>query len=293
MYNLNFNQLYYFYVVATIGSIKEACDILHLTQPSVSGGIKSLEDSLGVKLFNREYRKLTLNKNGKKIYEKTKRIFCLGEELLNDLKVENFIENSNLNIGISKSIPQNISIEIIESILKEKSIKINFEYCEQEKLNEIINKNDYDLVFAMEDEDFSTTYKVNEVLSVKHLVLSKTNSSFTSLNLESTLKLRPCLTIGHVKQNILKNINHIGRINDHSVLEQSVLRGDRIAICDEFSANLLLKSNEICCVGILPEAEYKILGISNGFSRKKVLIKKVLDQTNFNFLNETNLRKCI
>ena len=61
MYNLNYNQLYYFYVVATHGSIKKACDKLNLTQPSISGGIKTLEESLGVKLFDREYRKLTLN----------------------------------------------------------------------------------------------------------------------------------------------------------------------------------------------------------------------------------------
>lgn len=85
MYNLNYNQLYYFFIVANLGSIKEACKELHLTQPSISAGIKNLETNLGVQLFNRGYRKLTLNSNGMLIYSKAEKIFSLGEELLNDI----------------------------------------------------------------------------------------------------------------------------------------------------------------------------------------------------------------
>ena len=53
---LNYHHLLYFWTVAREGSIVRAAEQLHLTQPTISGQIKALEDALGERLFERQGR---------------------------------------------------------------------------------------------------------------------------------------------------------------------------------------------------------------------------------------------
>lgn len=62
---LRFKQLSQFMAVADVGSISEAADNLFLPQPALSRSIKELEESLGVKLFERNRKGVTLTNNGK------------------------------------------------------------------------------------------------------------------------------------------------------------------------------------------------------------------------------------
>lgn len=61
---LNFQVLTYFLAIANEESISAACEILHVTQPTVSRQISDLEKDLGVVLFERGPRKITLTKEG-------------------------------------------------------------------------------------------------------------------------------------------------------------------------------------------------------------------------------------
>ncbi len=59
---LNFQVLTYFLAIANEESITAACEVLHVTQPTVSRQISDLEKDLGVVLFERGPRKITLTK---------------------------------------------------------------------------------------------------------------------------------------------------------------------------------------------------------------------------------------
>ena len=61
---LNFQVLTYFLAIANEESITAACEVLHVTQPTVSRQISDLEKDLGVVLFERGPRKITLTKEG-------------------------------------------------------------------------------------------------------------------------------------------------------------------------------------------------------------------------------------
>lgn len=61
---LNFQVLTYFLAIANEESITAACEVLHVTQPTVSRQISDLEKDLGVILFDRGPRKITLTKEG-------------------------------------------------------------------------------------------------------------------------------------------------------------------------------------------------------------------------------------
>jgi LysR family transcriptional regulator, transcriptional activator of nhaA len=78
---INLNHLYQFYVVGKEGTINRASNILHVTQPTISKQIKDLEDHLGLSLFARKSKHLSLTDDGRQLLTKAERIFLLVEEL--------------------------------------------------------------------------------------------------------------------------------------------------------------------------------------------------------------------
>ncbi len=74
MNKMDIRQLEYFMACAETGSVSEAAKILYSTQPSVSKVLKSLEDSLGIRLFERLPRGIRLTPDGKKFYRRACRI---------------------------------------------------------------------------------------------------------------------------------------------------------------------------------------------------------------------------
>ncbi|BCG59277.1 LysR family transcriptional regulator [Paenibacillus sp. URB8-2] len=62
---MEWNQLEYFQTVARIQHFTQAAKVLHITQPALSRSIAKLEEELGVPLFERQGRKVCLNRYGK------------------------------------------------------------------------------------------------------------------------------------------------------------------------------------------------------------------------------------
>ncbi|MEH6985940.1 LysR family transcriptional regulator, partial [Priestia megaterium] len=61
---MELNQLEYFRTLAQIQHFTQAAKELHITQPALSLSIAKLEDELGVSLFERQGRKVCLNRYG-------------------------------------------------------------------------------------------------------------------------------------------------------------------------------------------------------------------------------------
>ena len=83
---LNYHHLLYFYTVAREGSVKRAGEVLQLAQPTLSGQIRKLEESLGETLFEREGRGLKLTESGHLVYRYADEIFTTGRELQDALR---------------------------------------------------------------------------------------------------------------------------------------------------------------------------------------------------------------
>jgi DNA-binding transcriptional LysR family regulator len=114
----NLNQLKYFYTVATTRSYTKAADELFVTEPAVNMQIRSLESSLGFKLFDKTGKELKLTESGKILYEYAEKIFCLVEEAVSALtQLQNLIKGS-LRLGTAKTLAQHFMPSIISSFHK-------------------------------------------------------------------------------------------------------------------------------------------------------------------------------
>jgi LysR family transcriptional activator of nhaA len=103
---LNYHHLLYFYVVAREGSIARATTVLDLTQPTISGQLRTLEKALGEKLFERRGRNLVLTEAGHVIYRYAEEIFSLGDELMRTLQGQPTSGPLRFAVGVSDSLPK-------------------------------------------------------------------------------------------------------------------------------------------------------------------------------------------
>lgn len=116
--DLNFLHLFYFWMVARHRGITPACELLHLTQPTISTQIRKLEKSLGQELFDRSGRELTLTPIGKTVFEYADEMFAVGREMLGALRgTPNGRATMRLMVGIPMVMPKLITYRLLEPVL--------------------------------------------------------------------------------------------------------------------------------------------------------------------------------
>ena len=108
---LNYHHLLYFWVVAKEGSIASACKELRLAQPTISGQLHALEESLGEKLFERSGRGLVLTEIGHVVFKYADQIFALGHELRETLRGQ--AGRKLVVVGVAESLPKLVAHKLL------------------------------------------------------------------------------------------------------------------------------------------------------------------------------------
>lgn len=111
---LNYHHLLYFWTVGRTGTIAAASKELHLSQPTISTQIKTLEDSLGQKLFVRQGRRLALTDVGRTAFRYADDIFRLGRELQESMTRGPFGKQVRFTVGVADVLPKLIVQRLIE-----------------------------------------------------------------------------------------------------------------------------------------------------------------------------------
>lgn len=114
---LNYHHLLYFWVVAREGTIAAACKELNLAQPTISAQIRSLERSLGEKLFTRVGRNLALTETGRLVYRYADDIFTLGRDLLDTVQGRPTGRPLRFNVGVADVLPKLVAYRLLEPAL--------------------------------------------------------------------------------------------------------------------------------------------------------------------------------
>lgn len=115
MYN---SQLETFLRVADAGSFNKAAEEAFITPTAVIKQINSLEDSLGVKLFDRTHRGLTLTKAGRSMYQDAKYIIGYCRDSVTRAK-NAMLEDSNIiRVGSSPMTPAQLLMRLWSKVQK-------------------------------------------------------------------------------------------------------------------------------------------------------------------------------
>jgi len=115
---LNYHHLHYFWVVAREGSVTKACDILHLSQPTISGQIRDLERAMKVPLFTKSGRGLALTETGQAVFRYADDIFALGRELMDLVSGRPVGKPIRFRVGLVDVMPKLIAHLLLEPALR-------------------------------------------------------------------------------------------------------------------------------------------------------------------------------
>jgi len=115
MNTLDWDGLRYFLAAADAGSMTAAAETLKSNQSTVGRHIDALELSLGIKLFQRSVKGLTLTDEGQYIYEQSQ---CIQNTIV---KINRSVEDVKEIISgkVRLSMPEGLSIEVLTPMLND------------------------------------------------------------------------------------------------------------------------------------------------------------------------------
>ncbi len=100
---MDIRVLRYFVTVAREGSITNAANFLHVTQPTLSRQLKELEEELGKQLFIRSTIKLKLTEEGTLLRKRAEDILDMVEKTRDEFRTMDDITGGDIHIGGAES----------------------------------------------------------------------------------------------------------------------------------------------------------------------------------------------
>src|SRR5450432_890547 len=113
---LNHHHLYHFWAVVREGGVTRASEKLHVSQPTISGQVRELEEALGEKLLARSGRTVVLTDIGRTVYRYADEILSLDRELLEAVKGRP-TGAPKLAVGVAMVVPKLVAYQMLEPAL--------------------------------------------------------------------------------------------------------------------------------------------------------------------------------
>lgn len=162
---MDLQQIKYFLAVVDFGTFLAASEQAHVSQPTLSAGIRKLEDSLNVKLFNRGSRAATLTSAGELFLAHARQSY----NQLMSVKSKLSAEQDKINIGVLNTIPMDHVAEAIRTYrLTYPYVFIELVVANNKELTSMLQSQKLDLIFTTSHQ----TSKKFTVLFEEHLSIA-------------------------------------------------------------------------------------------------------------------------
>lgn len=286
MNRINFNKLYYFYVVAKEGSVKSASQKLHLTQPTVSAQIRQLEEELGFDVFIRKHRKLELNRNGKYVLKKAEKLFSIADELIDSLPKRGKAERINIRIGAIQSLSNSFIYDFSLKLWDDESIMISISQGSMADLMQKMAKNEIDIVLA--DGPYSKSKKFtstplgkDKIVAVgpMHFEIDKKKFPYSLtdkpyLAFSSQGRLQEDLDYFFTREDIQPD--KIGEVDDVTLMRVITESTSCFSILPFRAVKEVIKDGKLKLLGEIKEVQSGLWAISPSLAANRAFIKRVL-----------------
>ncbi len=117
METLNHHHLLHFWTVVREGGVTRASEKLNVSQPTVSGQLRELEEALGEKLLARSGRTVVLTDIGRTVYRYADQMIGLDRELLEAVKGRP-TRPGRLVVGVAMVVPKLVAYQMLEPALR-------------------------------------------------------------------------------------------------------------------------------------------------------------------------------
>lgn len=271
MERLNFNHLFYFYIVAKEGSIKDASERLHVTQPTISDQLKLLEEYFDCLLFERKNRSLILTKEGSLALKFSEKIFDMGNELTYRLRNKVQLPKRSLDIGITHFMSQYFIYDSLAPLFEQDEVSVNVQENQRHLLLAELEEGNIDLVITDSKDSISNNmdaYRigVNKTFVVAHKKYKKLKKNFPEclsdipfFNYTNESFLKYEIELFFSKNALSPRI--IGEADDIDLFEVVMQKGLAFTIVPEAAKNRLCNNPDLIVLGELEELQTSVWGI--------------------------------
>lgn len=136
-------ELRQFAAFVDCGTLSEAAEILHLSQPALSRSMKKIEEEIGVSLFIRRKNRLELNENGAYVVELAKKVLADADALAG--KAQAFDrKNRTISLGICAPAPSWVLTPLLSNLYPGKMLQT--EIAEENALLSGLENGNYQLI---------------------------------------------------------------------------------------------------------------------------------------------------
>lgn len=146
---MDLHYLEIFNTVAKYSSFKKASEILHISQPALSIQVKKLEGQTALKLFYKIGNKMYLSESGIMLYEYTKKIFAIVEEMENNISSQNEFIGGTINLGGSNT-PGTYILPVVIGEMKKlyPSVLVNLHIANTSEITTLIDNGTLDVAVS-------------------------------------------------------------------------------------------------------------------------------------------------
>jgi DNA-binding transcriptional LysR family regulator len=116
MHLLDTVKLHTFLTITQLGSFTKAAETLNLTQPTVSQQIASMEQQLGLQLFERQPRQLLLTPAGEALLTYAERILTLNQEAVEATLEAAGLAERTLHLGVGHTLATYLLPEVLRHL---------------------------------------------------------------------------------------------------------------------------------------------------------------------------------
>lgn len=179
---MNLNQLYYFNELVKQHQFSSVAKRLHISQPSLSNSIKTLEKELNCNLIERRNGRVELTKYGQIFLESADSIILTLENAKHNINHTKQIENNTIEIGCIPTARENFLPHITSVFEKENSSTFHYIYHNG-------TSNQICLEVQNGNFDLGICSKIDTYSDLNFIPLYVENTFFTASKLASKLDL--------------------------------------------------------------------------------------------------------
>lgn len=169
---MKISQLQYFTTLAELQNVSRASELLHMSQSSLSKNISSIEDEIGVPLFDRNGKHITLNSAGQRFLICCRHILREYEAGMDDIRTMSTGSTNRIKIGTSGNISK-----LIPCMTEFKKIhpEVEFNINSDIEREDAIDINEYDILIYPSESKYSRFNGFALFEEKYYLAVSKSN----------------------------------------------------------------------------------------------------------------------
>ncbi len=247
---MTLDQLEIFKAIAEQGGLHAASKVLNRTQPTLSTGIKNLEEELGIELLNRSGYRVSLTPAGESLLVKAKEILNHVESFQAYAKELHMGTEPILKIAIDYLAPLDVILPLIANFqedLESTSIELNFEVLSGSEAK--LDSNEVNLAitpFVGQEHNKEMTQlcevRIIPVISSK---LMKKNAKNFELTKFPQIVVKSSGSSNSTPPNKIDSNQKIWTVSDHLIKKELILNGFGWGHLEATSVSRELKKNQL------------------------------------------------